>query len=82
MVSLALVNDSHHSLVIKWFLPCLTTRLSLTWLDSYYGSRDGDQDRGSSFIYLGYVELLNIHDCKHRSIDDCVYTVYSVDIDL
>jgi len=28
------------------------------------------------------VEFLNIHDCKHRSIDGCINTMSSIDIDL
>jgi len=54
----------------------------LTWLDSYYRSRDGDQDPRSSFIYPCYMDLLNIHDCKHRSIDGFIHTMLSIDMDL
>lgn len=42
-------------------MPCSTSRHLLTWLDSYYGSRDGDEDPRSSFIHLGCEEFY-IHD--------------------
>lgn len=57
------------------------TRLR-AWLDSCYGSRDGDQDPESRFINLGWVVLLNIHDCKCRSIDGCAHTMFSIHMDL
>lgn len=57
-------------------------RLSLTRLDSYYKSIDGDQDPGCSFIHPGCMELLNIHDRKHRSIVGRIHTMLSIDMDL
>ena len=35
VVSLILVNSSHHWLVIKWFLPCSTLTQSIAWIESY-----------------------------------------------
>jgi len=36
MISLTLVNDIHYWLIVKWFLPCLTSRNLFTWLKSYH----------------------------------------------
>ena len=36
VISLALVNGLHHWSVIKWFLPCSTSKNLFTWLDLYY----------------------------------------------
>ena len=36
VISLALVNVFHHWLIIKWFLPCLTSRCLFAWLESYF----------------------------------------------
>ena len=41
--SLPLFNSIHQWLVIKWFLPCLTSRHLFTWLESYrlgFGMKD------------------------------------------
>ena len=35
MISLTLVNSIHQGMVIKWFLPCSTSRHLFTWLGSY-----------------------------------------------
>jgi hypothetical protein len=36
VISLALVNGSHHWSIIKWFLPCSTSTHVFTWLYLYY----------------------------------------------
>lgn len=38
VVSLIPINSLHHSQVIRWFLPFLTSTHWFTWLDSYFGS--------------------------------------------
>jgi hypothetical protein len=37
VISLALVNGSHHRPIIKWFLPCSTSTPVITWSDLYLG---------------------------------------------
>ena len=36
VISLALVNGSHHWSVIKWFLPCSTSDHCIAWIESYF----------------------------------------------
>jgi hypothetical protein len=40
VISLALVNGSHHEPIIKWFLPCSTSTPIITWLDLYLGMKE------------------------------------------
>lgn len=80
MVSLMLVNGSHHWPIIKWFLPCLTLRHSLTCLHSYDGSRNGDQDPGSSFINPGCEEIYIHYYADKFMADSCVHTVSIMDM--
>jgi hypothetical protein len=51
VISLALVNDLPHWSVIKWFLPCSTSKHLFTWLDSYY-IRIGTKTLGWDFTLL------------------------------
>ena len=51
VISLALVNGSHHWLVIKWFLPCLTS-YHCNHMDIIVLCGIGDEDHGYLFKAL------------------------------
>ena len=51
VISLALVNDLPQRSIIKWFLPCSTSKHLFTWLDSYHIGI-GTKTLGSAFTPL------------------------------
>ena len=72
VISLALLNGSHHWLVIKWFLPCLTSE-HCNHMDRIVLCRRRDEDPGYlfkalidflrlrwSFVYLAWIHIFMV----------------------
>ena len=52
VIPLAIVNNLHHWLVIRWCLSMFDSRTSLTWIDLYFEWRSNEiEDPRSSFIH-------------------------------
>ena len=58
VISLALVNDSHHWPVIKWFLPCSTSdHCNHMDIITLCGRRYEDPRLRWSFVYLAWIHI-------------------------